>query len=144
MKDSLHLQEDAEAAAKQDMGGLGSGDLKREPPAMARISEEPSNLGSARESLESAEDKQTPLEAVPELDKAPRASTESVNPDTVHSLLGRSATATAAGTTAQEKQRPRGLGNSQGLPTKKRPSSAKAAPRNVRSKDDKVSLSCLL
>ena len=131
------LQESAEDAAKQDMTGIGSGDRKREPPPMARISEEPSNLGSARGSLESAAEKQPSLGSVPELSRAPQASAASVNPETVHSLLGTSATAAAASATAPEKQRPRGLGNSQGLPTKKRPSSAKATPRNVRSKEDK-------
>ena len=131
----LTLQENAEAAAKQDMTGFVSGDRKREPPPMARITEEPSNVGSARGSPESSAEKQKELETVPEFSNAPKAPANSVNPETVHSLLGGSAIAGAAPATAS--QRPRGLGNSQGLPTKKRPSSAKATPRNVRSKDDK-------
>ena len=105
---------------------------------MARISEEPSNLGSIRGSIESVPEKQPSLRAVPEGDNPPQAPAASVNADTVHSLLGTNATATAATATAQQKQRPRGLGNFQGLPTKKRPSSAKGSARNVRSRDDKA------
>ena len=139
----LYLQEDAEAAAKQDMTGLGSGDRKSEPPPLARISEEAPNVGSARGSLGDTAEKERPLDSVPEFSTAPQAPADSVNSGTVHSLLGTSATAAAATATAPQKQRPRGLGNSQGLPTKKRPSSAKATPRNVRSKEDKSAKVCL-
>ena len=139
------LQEDAEAAAKQDIGNLGSGGL-RTPPAMARISEEPSagsRLGSAKTSPGS------PPTHKPSLDSVSEGNKETLGPspdtrasrsedgkaelakDAVCGLLGSSAT-------AQKAQQPKGLGRSQGLPTKKRPSSAKSqsASRSKRLKDE--------
>lgn len=151
------MQQSAESAAKQDMGTISSPGL-RNPPAMARISEEPatgSQPGSASPSVESPPDKPKPsLESVPEgkpdtsesaegrqpgntADRARELSSKGVGEpggrsslthDTVCNLLGSSSTAEAM-------KGPRGMGKSQGLPSKKRPSSAKTSARNVKMKE---------
>lgn len=122
------LQDDAAAVAMQDIAILGTGG-SRDAPIMGRISEEP----LLRASLESASGSYAPpLGAVIQ---APRAVSgvgkQAVEPSTVFNLLGKSAT-------AQTVERPKGLGQAQGLPTKKRSSSAKSSMQNVRSVEGQI------
>ena len=135
------MQDDPTAVAKQDMAALGSEPLRAAPSAMRRISEEPAQRpttaqSSQRNSVDTVpEEPEAPAEPLPEGSrKDAQNPRQEIGAGAVCDLLGKSSTAASM-------ERPKGLGQSRGLPTKKRPSSAKSSARNVRLKDGNARVS---